>query len=606
MNSNFKFYTFLFLIISLLCLCSCKKTIEYEKVIYLDEGDNIVYTQTVEKNSKFEEKDLIFLSLKDGTYLKWNFEEAKNEYNLESVEDTVWISGKEYYVDVEYKVYYNNELVKEETLKYNQELNLPELPKYANILSNNREYDKSNNYVYKCDVKITYEIKEPSYNVSFYDGDNKVLDDITYDHGETVTLPTYSKVGYIFEGWFLSDISMTDYKVIDENMRGNIKLYARFTESEVHNPITLAKTSYHFTGTKQVATSISGVYTTQPKLPTNVNTSVSSYDWSSSNEHVMTVSQYSSITAKSPGYAILTATSKTDSKLFINAVFKVTSEGVVLSSEEEANTINVYTVTFKGMNDDIIDTKQVVGGGNVIYPTPKEYDGYSFVKWDKDNYNITSDTTITAVYESGNKNTYVGKKFSILGDSISTYQDYIPSGFSCFYPYPTADVNDYNQTWWMQTINRLGGTMFLNNSYSGSCVAHESNNSTYKQARLNYLNVQDQFADVCIIFMGANDAASSSISNKVFEERYIIMIELLKEMAPDMELVLLTLPVSKLYSSDRQSAFNTIITNIANTYNLKLIDLTNVDITNDLCDSAHPYKSGMTIIANALVSGFLE
>ena len=604
MTKEFKIYSLLFIFLSVLLLVSCKKQVEYEKIYYLDREDNLVYTQEYEKGKKLEETDLIFLSAEEGAYYKWDYNGAKEEYDLDNVNDVVWIYGDKTYVDVEYKVYYNNELVKEETLKYDKDLTLPDLPKYANVLTNDKTYDKSNNYVYKCEIKITYEIKEPAYKVSFYDNGDKVLDDITYEHGDTVVLPTYEKEGYIFEGWFLDEISMTEYKEISADMRGNVYLYARFTESVVHNRITLPQSQYHFTGTKQVATSIAGVYTTQPVFPSGVSSSVSAYDWSSSDEHVMTVSKYSSITAKSPGYAILTATQVGNSNVFINAIFKVTSDGVVLSNEEEANTINVYTVTFKGMNDDVIATKNVIGGGNVIYPVPKTYEGYSFIGWDKDNYNINSDIVITAQYSNTVNNQYVGKKFSVLGDSISTYQDYIPAGFSCFYPYPTADVNDYNQTWWMQTINRLGGTLFLNNSYSGSCVAHESNSSTYKQDRLDYLNVQGQYADVCMILMGANDAASSSISSKTFDERYRIMIDLLQNMAPDMELVLLTLPISKLYSAERRIDFNNIIKNIASDYNLKIIDLGNVDISNDLCDSAHPYKSGMTIIANALVDGF--
>ena len=93
-------------------------------------------------------------------------------------------------------------------------------------------------------------------------------------------------------------------------------------------------------------------------------------------------------------------------------------------------------------------------------------------------------------------------------------------------------------------------------------------------------------------------------SNSTRDNRYRIMIELLQNMAPDMDLVLLTLPISKLYSAERRTDFNNIIKTIASDYNLKIIDLGNVDISNDLCDSAHPYKSGMTIIANALVDGF--
>ena len=52
-----------------------------------------------------------------------------------------------------------------------------------------------------------------------------------------------------------------------------------------------------------------------------------------------------------------------------------------------------------------------------------------------------------------------------MGDSISTYQGYLPEGFASFYPYATADLNDAYQTWWMQFINHYGMKLLSNNSW---------------------------------------------------------------------------------------------------------------------------------------------
>ena len=49
-------------------------------------------------------------------------------------------------------------------------------------------------------------------------------------------------------------------------------------------------------------------------------------------------------------------------------------------------------------------------------------------------------------------NSLYGKKLSILGDSISTYNGYIPSGYDNFYP--SGDVDNVNKTWWMSLINK--------------------------------------------------------------------------------------------------------------------------------------------------------
>ena len=119
---------------------------------------------------------------------------------------------------------------------------------------------------------------------------------------------------------------------------------------------------------------------------------------------------------------------------------------------------------------EIIETQKVLSNQSAIAPIPPVYEGLAFNGWNKPITNITEDTTIQATYIEGN-NKYTGKKFAFIGDSISTYQDYIPDGYDCFYPYPTADVNDVNFTWWMQVVNKLGAGLFVNNSYSGSCVS---------------------------------------------------------------------------------------------------------------------------------------
>jgi len=602
-NNIFKISFIVFILLFTFMFSACKKEekIEYEDVIYLDREENIVYQSQIEKGKKLDENP--FVEKEEGTYYIWDFESAKQEYNLDEVNDTVWIYGDLEYVDVEYKLYYNDELVHEEKLKYNLDYTFyPELPEYGVKKDERREWNKDDKYTYKCDIYLTYEIVEPTYEITFMDGDKTILDKIEYQRNDVINLPTYEKQGYEFIGWFLSDLSYTPYTKV-ENMKGDLCFYARFNETVLHEKITLPKAKYNFTGVRKVETMVSGIYTSQPIFPVGVATGASNYDWASSNEAVATVSQWSSISVKSAGYTIITATSKTDKNITINGIFKTSADGVVLSSVEEANKIKLYNVRFVGKNDELIKECKIKENGTLSYPTPPSYDGYVFVGWDKDNYNIKEDTTIKAIYVSSSekKNEFVGKSFSIIGDSISTYQGIIPAGFSCFYPYPTADVSDYNRTWWMMTINRLGGTLFLNNSYSGSCVAADSSSSTYLKSRLNYCNVQGQFADVCLIFMGANDAASSIVSEAKFKERYKIMLDNLVEMAPDMEIVLMTLPISKLYNAERQTSFNKIISDYAKEYNFRLIDIKNVDITNDLVDSAHPKTSGMKILSDAIV-----
>ena len=65
-------------------------------------------------------------------------------------------------------------------------------------------------------------------------------------------------------------------------------------------------------------------------------------------------------------------------------------------------------------------------------------------------------------------------KVSIMGDSISTYMGFNPKGYAVYYDenYQTqTHLTDVSLTWWHRVITNLGGTLCVNNSYSGSMVS---------------------------------------------------------------------------------------------------------------------------------------
>ena len=69
------------------------------------------------------------------------------------------------------------------------------------------------------------------------------------------------------------------------------------------------------------------------------------------------------------------------------------------------------------------------------------------------------------------------KLVSILGDSYSTYEDYVtPSTNELWYyaknvPQKT-DVQNVGQTWWHQVIKENGWRLCINNSYSGATISY--------------------------------------------------------------------------------------------------------------------------------------
>ncbi len=75
-------------------------------------------------------------------------------------------------------------------------------------------------------------------------------------------------------------------------------------------------------------------------------------------------------------------------------------------------------------------------------------------------------------------------RVSILGDSYSTFQGYIPEGNKAWYYTPVdtsrTDVDNVTQTWWWQVISQSGCLIEKNDSYSGATISnHGYNNEDY-------------------------------------------------------------------------------------------------------------------------------
>lgn len=111
-------------------------------------------------------------------------------------------------------------------------------------------------------------------------------------------------------------------------------------------------------------------------------------------------------------------------------------------------------------------------------------------------------------------NALLGKKVSIVGDSISTYNGYIPSGYA--YYYPQGDVDTVGETWWKQIVDKSGAVLLKNASWSGSCVSWISGTTSdnmakvaYTDARIGDLADGSTAPDIVIVLMGTNDFATS-------------------------------------------------------------------------------------------------
>lgn len=98
--------------------------------------------------------------------------------------------------------------------------------------------------------------------------------------------------------------------------------------------------------------------------------------------------------------------------------------------------------------------------------------------------------------------------FSILGDSISTFEGCNPAGFRVFYEEERREatgVREARDTWWAQVVDALDGELLANGSFSGSMVEGAGFPAGDSAERVAALARDGQAPDVVLVFMGIND-----------------------------------------------------------------------------------------------------
>ena len=562
--------------------------------------------------------------------------------------------------------------IKEETVKYKESATAPELELEEGYQL--EKWVGGDYTSVTEDMILKPVIKKIRYTVKFLDEDGTLLKEITVSHGNTASFGgDPKKSGYNFLGWdkdikkvtsnmevkakfelatytitykdeegnVINGLSPSSYTILDDASlelpaliekegyeclgwyEGNTRVVTFFSSDAVDKVYTLKYKELPkplalpddctdtFKAVKRILHSSGTFYVYQPDFTGLTVPSISAlaWTWSSLNPEIVTISTFSSMSAASPGYGIIKAVNINDPSIVLYAVVKTTTEGIFISTIEEANTKIEYEVTFTDENGNVIETQKVEEGKSATPPTPPKKEGYTFIGWSGEIYNITKNTTFEANYIEGESD-FSGKTVSILGDSGSTYKGYVPDGYSCFYPFPTADFGDVNQTWWMQVINKLGMKLLKNNSWGGSCVSSGTgSSSTTNDARLKELLFGAELPDIIIIFMGANDCGSTNVKKETFDESYKVMLDKIKVLCPNSEIYIMTLPTLGMYEDDVKEEYNEIIRKYAKDYKCGLIELTHLytkaTYSNYSLDAGHPNKAGMIKISEQVIKDML-
>ncbi len=270
---------------------------------------------------------------------------------------------------------------------------------------------------------------------------------------------------------------------------------------------------------------------------------------------------------------------------------------------------------------------------------------------------ISGSFPVAALYKPESK-ILDGKTISILGDSISTYEN-ISSGIAAdtsnttirnnrvFYSNNRNGVS-LHDTWWMQIVDKLGGEILVNNSYSNSQI-FDPNSNVIGQAYLDRAqNLHDdtglnagQKPDIIIVYMGYNDLAYCKDKTGTFDEinfdnlikplddaiyyaqpqttveAYCIMLHKIQSAYPDAEVYCYNLAPRSLLTEEGKvkfEQFNNDISKMCNHFNCILVDNygnsgLSPDDTNIYCylaDGLHPNRNGMDATTNSFLKAFYE
>ena len=207
---------------------------------------------------------------------------------------------------------------------------------------------------------------------------------------------------------------------------------------------------------------------------------------------------------------------------------------------------------------------------------------------------------------------------SVLGDSISTYEGYIPQNYKVYYDEDMQKINGLTavyDTWWVKGSQYLNAQLCVNNSFSGSKVSGGFPGAS-SEKRASALHKIDQYPDVILVYMGTNDFGFG-VPLEAFEREYRKMLERLRSNYPSARILCATIARSylrgnfywqyhEMYAGTALEEYNQAIREAVNERNdIVLMDLPQEGIRYETLDGTHPTLRGHEELAQMWI-GCLE
>lgn len=215
------------------------------------------------------------------------------------------------------------------------------------------------------------------------------------------------------------------------------------------------------------------------------------------------------------------------------------------------------------------------------------------------------------------------KFVSIIGDSISTYKGFNPTGYSVFYDEYNTQRNgmaSVYDTWWAKVNQFLHAYICVNNSFSGSKVSGNTFPSANCDERTSLLHTDQYSPDLILIYIGFNDfgngvkiTANLSEDMPSFFESYYNMLKKIQRNYPNSRILCGTLMEGSLKDNVNWTfphkwagisihEYNAAIKIAAKLAGVDLIDLAALNMHYETLDGTHPTKDGHYTIAQAWIS----
>ena len=224
-------------------------------------------------------------------------------------------------------------------------------------------------------------------------------------------------------------------------------------------------------------------------------------------------------------------------------------------------------------------------------------------------------------------NVLKAESFSVYGNSISTYEGYIPSEFKTWY---TPEKIRVEETWWYLVGEAMGWSLCNNSSWSGSRVSYDKKSdynsyfiSPYRLTNLSQKGIPDNL----FVLGGVNDwfgsinklGEVSSVDSMELCGAYNLMLDRIKVLYPNTTIYCISILPFK-YEGKTENSINKAgwsITGankkleiICASYKVFFINMEDCEFSNNIMaytiDGLHPNSKGMKLLADYIVTRIKE